>query len=198
VRLIPTGAGAARWYAVTGPAINADVVWFHPDGRSIYLAEEVTNTVSRLDLATGSFTQNVVPGPVGYTMGLAPFSPDGRRMLLVHYADTALDERPFTFEVFEGGGARPTLVKGNLRSEVVAGWTDNNQEAYLYDRNAIPATVVRWNPLTGARRPFLQITPSDPSGVWGISHLAITPSGNAYVYSVLRKLSDLYLIEGLK
>jgi hypothetical protein len=58
--------------------------------------------------------------------------------------------------------------------------------------------VVRWNPLTGARRPFLRIAPADPSGVWGINHLTITPSGHAYAYSVLRKLSDLYLIEGLR
>ncbi len=89
-------------------------------------------------------------------------------------------------------------VSGNSRTEVAAGWADNSRELYLYDRNAIPANVVRWDPLTGARRPFLQITPSDPSGVWGISFLAVTPSGNAYAYSVRRKLSDLYLVEGLK
>jgi hypothetical protein len=81
---------------------------------------------------------------------------------------------------------------------VAAGWADNNREVYLYDRNAIPARVVRWDPLTGARHPFLEIMPSDPSGVWGISNLTITPSGNAYAYSVARKFSDLYLIEGLR
>ena len=89
-------------------------------------------------------------------------------------------------------------AKGNSRAEVPAGWTADSREVYLYDRNAIPANVVRWNPVTGARRPFLQIVPADRSGVWGVSWLTITPSGNAYAYSVLRKLSDLYLIEGLK
>ena len=58
--------------------------------------------------------------------------------------------------------------------------------------------VVSGNPLTGIRRPFLQITPADPSGVWGIQFLKITPSGRAYAYCIVRKLSDLYLIEGLK
>jgi hypothetical protein len=33
--------------------------------------------------------------------------------------------------------------------------------------------------------------------VWGISNLVISPSGDAYVYSVLRKLSDVYLIDRL-
>jgi hypothetical protein len=50
----------------------------------------------------------------------------------------------------------------------------------------------------GADRPFLQITPPDPSGIWGIQILRMTPSGNAYAYSVVRRLSDLYLVEGLK
>ena len=198
IRLIPTGAGVPRWYPLTGAAANADGMWFHPAGRAIYLAEEVTSSLSRLDLATGTLTPKVVPGVVGINLGLQALSPDGRRILLTDTKDSSPDERVFTFLVFEGEGAEPTPTKGNLRTEVAAGWADNNREVYLYDRNAIPATVVRWNPVTGSRRPFLEIMPSDPSGVWGISNLTITPSGNAYAYSVARKFSDLYLIEGLK
>jgi hypothetical protein len=104
----------------------------------------------------------------------------------------------FNYLLFEKEGARPIPAKGFVRTEAAAGWTDDSQEVYVYDRNAIPASVVRVNPVTGARRPFLQISPSDPSGVWGIRNLTITPSGKAYAYSVVRKLSDLYLIEGLK
>ena len=89
-------------------------------------------------------------------------------------------------------------MKGILGTEVAAGWADDSKEVYVYDRNAIPAIVIRLNPLTGARRPFLQISPPDPSGVWGIRNLTITPSGRAYAYGIVRKLSDLYLIEGLR
>jgi eukaryotic-like serine/threonine-protein kinase len=198
VRLIPTGAGIPRWYPLTGAAANTDGLWFHPAGRAIYLAEEVSNSLSRLDLETGTVTPKVVPGPVGYNMGLKGISPNGRRTLLTNMNRASLDERAFIFLVFDGEGAQPTPTKGNLRTEVAARWADDNREVYLYDRNAIPAKVVRWDPLTGARRPFLEIMPSDPSGVWGISNLTITPSGHAYAYSVARKFSDLYLIEGLK
>jgi sugar lactone lactonase YvrE len=198
VRLIPTGAGVPRWYPLTGAAVNADGLWFHPEGRIVYLAEEVTGSLSRLDLVTGTLTPKVVPGTVGYNMGLKAFSSDGRRILLTDMSRSSPDGRVFIFLVFNGEGAEPTPTKGNLRSEVAAGWAENNREVYLYDRNAIPAKVVRWDPITGARRPFLEIMPSDPSGVWGISNLTITPSGNAYAYSVARKFSDLYLIEGLK
>jgi hypothetical protein len=198
VRLIPTGAGVPRWYPLTGAAVNADGLWFNPAGRIVYLAEEVTGTLSRLDLVTGTLTPKVVPGVVGYNMGLKVFSPDGRRILLTDMGRSLADEQVFVFQVFNGESVEPTPTKGNLRTEVAAGWADNNREVYLYDRNAIPARVVRWDPLTGARHPFLEIMPSDPSGVWGISNLTITPSGNAYAYSVARKFSDLYLIEGLR
>ena len=198
VRLIPTGAGVPRWYPLTGAAVNADCMWFHPAGRTVYLVEEVTDSLSRLDLVTGTLTPKVVPGKVGFTLGLKAFSPDGRRILLTDMSKSPPDERVFSFLVFEGEGVKPTPTNGNLRTEVAAGWADNNREVYLYDRNAIPAKVVRWDPVTGVRRPFLEIMPSDPSGVWGISNLTITPSGNAYAYSVARKFSDLYLIEGLK
>jgi hypothetical protein len=198
LRLIPTGAGASRFYPLTGTAADSDFLWFDPSGGSVYLMEEVTSSLNRLDLATGVITPGVLSGRLGYTAGQHPLAPDGRRTLLTDSGYPAADERPFHFLVFEGEGAKPVAAKGNLRSEVAASWTEDSQEVYLYDRNAVPASVVRWNPVTGARRQVLQIMPSDPSGVWGIQYLTMTPSGHAYAYSVLRKLSDLYLIEGLK
>jgi eukaryotic-like serine/threonine-protein kinase len=199
VRLIPTGAGASRWYPLAGAAAKSDGLWFHPRGDSIYLVEEATFTLSRLDLATGALVPNVVPVSVGYISGQEPIAPDGRRMLFTNYGGpVATDSLPIDYLLFEGEGAQPRPVKGSLRNEVPAGWAENSQEIYLYDRNALPAAVVLWNPVTGSRRPFLRILPSDPSGVWGIQSLHVTPSGRAYAYSVLRTFSDLYLIEGLK
>jgi hypothetical protein len=87
---------------------------------------------------------------------------------------------------------------GNLRGEAVAGWAENSREAYVWDRNTLPAQVFRLDTATGQRRPSLQINPADPSGVMGVQILKVTPTGHAYAYSVVRKLSDLYLIEGVK
>ena len=199
LRLIPTGAGASRWFPLTGAAANADAFWFHPTGSSAYLLDEDAARISRLDLTTGAITPIALPGRVGISSGLCPLSPDGRRMLLVNQASpTPPDKSLVPYLLFDMEGGEPRPVEGILSTEVAAGWADDNREIFVYERNAIPATVVRLNPETGARRPFLQITPSDPSGVWGIRNLQVTPSGNAYTYSVIRKLSDLYVIEGLK
>ncbi|HEX7549198.1 MAG TPA: serine/threonine-protein kinase, partial [Candidatus Methylomirabilis sp.] len=198
LRMIPTAAGASRWYPLAGDVANADFLWFDPSGGSVYLAAEDTNSVSRLDLATGALTPRAIPSDVGFNVNLKPVSPDGKRVLLQDMAASRPADLLFPYLVFQGDGTKPIPAKGNLNTEVAAGWAEDNQEVYLYDRNGIPAPVFRWNPLTGTRRPFLQIAPSDPAGVWGIYDLIITPSGKAYAYSVVRKLSDLYLIEGLK
>jgi sugar lactone lactonase YvrE len=196
LRLIPVGVGASRWYPLEGVALNADAVWFHPSGTFVYLAAEDTNRVSRMDLATG--TLSPLPVPLGFSAYQKPFSPDGTKTLLQDMRASRPDDLLFPYLLFQGEGSPPVPAKGTRNPEVAAGWTDNNQEVYLYNRNVIPVPVYRWNPLTGARRPFLQISPADPSGVWGIYDLMLTPNGRAYTYSVVRKLSDLYLIEGLK
>ncbi|MFI5179973.1 MAG: protein kinase [Thermoanaerobaculia bacterium] len=199
LRLIPTGAGASRWFPLTDNAANADTFLFQPGGDRGYLLDEDANRMSRIDLATGTITPAGFSGRVGMSSAQSPQAPDGRRMLLVDEGDTRPPEgRLFDYLLFEGEGSRPIPAKGLLGTEAVSGWADDSKEVYVYDRNAIPAVVVRVNPLTGARRPFLQISPSDPSGVWGIRNLTITPSGKAYAYSVVRKLSDLYVIEGLR
>jgi hypothetical protein len=199
LRLIPTGPGASRWFPLTGAAANADVFWFHPQENGGYLLDEDAARISRIDLTTGTITLAALPARIGISSGLSPLSPDGRRMLLVdELPSTPLDNTLIPYLLFDGEGSQPRAVKGIQGTEVVAGWADDNREVFVYERNAIPATVVRLNPETGARRPFLQITPSDPSGVWGIRNLQVTPSGSAYTYSVIRKLSDLYVIEGLK
>ena len=47
------------------------------------------------------------------------------------------------------------------------------------------------------RQLWKTIVPADP-GVYSIINFHITPTGSAYCYSYRRRLSDLYLIEGLR
>jgi hypothetical protein len=52
--------------------------------------------------------------------------------------------------------------------------------------------------VTGKRTLWKQISPADPAGVDAIQGIAITPDEKSFVYSYRRRLSDLYLVEGLK
>lgn len=68
----------------------------------------------------------------------------------------------------------------------------------MWDRNKLPAEVDRVDLATGHGTRVLTVLPADPVGIPGIQGLQITPNGRAYTYNVTRKLSELFLIEGLK
>ena len=50
----------------------------------------------------------------------------------------------------------------------------------------------------GRRELWKEITPPDAAGVVAIPRVLMTPDGKSYVYNYRRKLSELYLAEGLK
>ena len=50
--------------------------------------------------------------------------------------------------------------------------------------------------MSGVRQPWLELLPPDRAGIGGVFGISITP--NAHFYTYERRLSDLYLIEGLK
>ena len=50
---------------------------------------------------------------------------------------------------------------------------------------------------TGQRKPWRSLFPADAGGVSEMTPFP-SPSGDSYIYSYNRTLSDLYLAEGLK
>jgi hypothetical protein len=51
---------------------------------------------------------------------------------------------------------------------------------------------------TGDRRTLREISAADPAGVWRIHPIRITADGRSCAYSYARRLSDLYVFEGLR
>ena len=51
---------------------------------------------------------------------------------------------------------------------------------------------------TGKKQPFKVLSPADPAGVDSIGYAYLTPDGRGYVYDYNRRLSDLFLVEGLE
>jgi hypothetical protein len=54
------------------------------------------------------------------------------------------------------------------------------------------------DPVTGRREFWKELGPADATGVWPPDSQYVTPDGSAYIYSFARRLSDLYVVEGLK
>ena len=77
-------------------------------------------------------------------------------------------------------------------------FTSDGQGLLVLQGNAIPARVSRVNISTGEKQSLLELTPRDPAGVVGIDNLNMTRDGRAYVYGFVRRLCDLYVVEGLQ
>jgi hypothetical protein len=58
--------------------------------------------------------------------------------------------------------------------------------------------VYRLDLSTGRREPWKELGPSDLAGVTSITSIALTPDARWYVYTYQSRLSNLYLVEGLK
>jgi hypothetical protein len=45
---------------------------------------------------------------------------------------------------------------------------------------------------------MLKLSPPDPAGVPGIQGIHLAQDGKVYAYNVVRKLSQLYLVQGVR
>jgi hypothetical protein len=58
--------------------------------------------------------------------------------------------------------------------------------------------VNRVNIVTGERTLWKELIPDDAAGVSEVTQPLPTPDGRYYVYTYIRLISDLYLVDGLK
>jgi hypothetical protein len=61
-----------------------------------------------------------------------------------------------------------------------------------------PYDVFRVDLGSGRRELFKKLGPADPAGVSAFSTMVFTPDGKYYAYGYLRRLSELYTVEGLR
>jgi Tol biopolymer transport system component len=95
-------------------------------------------------------------------------------------------------------GGSPRTVPGTEPDEQPAGWTADGLSLYTYRPDSGgPIKVNRVDVASGQRKLWKEIMPADPAGTYGIEGLEVNPDGKAYVYTLWRILSDLYLVEGL-
>ena len=69
---------------------------------------------------------------------------------------------------------------------------------YVAAHEGIVVNLFRLDPVTGQRRLWRRLMPSDPAGVRLVADIKIAGEAEAYGYSYYRFLSQLYVTEGLK
>ena len=148
-----------------------------------------------LDLDTGN-TKQITRNGVSTFLFQAPFSPDGQWLALVDGNRQTNGANPIT--IFHPDGSGERTYEWLQRGEAISSWGADSNSLIVWDRNRLPAMVERLDLATGRRTRMAQLTPPDPAGVPGIQGVFFSLDGKRYAYNIVRRLSQLYTIEGLK
>jgi dipeptidyl aminopeptidase/acylaminoacyl peptidase len=186
--LLPTKAGASR--VVTNDEIDHIVAAWHPDGKRIVFSGSESGHAIRIYIqdVEGGKPRAITPEGGG-TLGII-VSPDGKLVL-----GNGPDGKRYFFPV-DGGEAQP--VPGLKPGEFIDGWSEDGRSFLAQNFAGLPGVISRVDLATGKRTIWKEIVPADSAGVDSIAGVEITPDAKSYVYSYVRTLSDLYVVEGVK
>jgi Tol biopolymer transport system component len=187
--LYPTGAGEQK--QLTHDDITHGAGGWTPDGKWIVFVGFEPDKKARTWImpAEGGKAQPLTPeGIVGNQV-----TPDGERVLV-----RDLEGRYFLYPLHSTGSA-VSISHLDVNDNVVA-WASNGHTLFVREaaQKAWIMRVVRVDLNTGKRELFQEIEPPDRSGILSLGPIQITPDGKTYVYGFTRRLSDLYVVEGLR
>jgi dipeptidyl aminopeptidase/acylaminoacyl peptidase len=186
--LLPTGAGEAQ--RLPRHTINHyQTAWWLPDGRSVMFTASEAGRPLRL------YVQEVGGGAP------RPVTPEGAGSL----ADTVSPDGRFVAAVSESGGGIYPVAGGESRpvpgwepGELPLFWGTDGRSLYVRRLGEVPVRIYRLDIVTGQRALWKELGPPDLAGVSSIGATAITRDARWYAYTYHSRLSNLYLVEGLK
>jgi hypothetical protein len=81
--------------------------------------------------------------------------------------------------------------------EIATAWTADGRSLFVMARGQIPAQVFRVDLSSGQRTLWKIIEPADAAGIDTVGRVLMSADNKTYVYSYVRTLSDLYLVQAL-
>lgn len=196
--VVPVGPGESREVAVGGLTF-VDGPWVLPDGRqAIFGAMETGKPDSQgyflVDLQTGT-KRSIGSSGMGNWLGTDILSPDGKAILA---GTTSGDTLNMKIQIVPLDGGSYKSVPGLEPGDITLAWTPDQKGILVFNRDGLPARIHRIDLATGKRDLVREILPANPAGLSGIREIVLSKDGRSLAYNYSRKLSDLYLIEGLK
>lgn len=76
-------------------------------------------------------------------------------------------------------------------------WDTTGSSLVVAEPAASGVDLFSLNPRTGHRVRLRHLAPADPVGAGGIGRIVVTPDARAWAYTVRRRMSELYVVEGL-
>jgi len=188
--IVPTGTGEPRDLKVDG-TFEGGAAWF-PDSRRAVVGGAIGKGNYRLYVIdTLDETAKPISPENIWSGGIRAFavSPDARFVAGMSAQATTV--------LYPLEGSAPIPVAGVEPGEIPIQFSADGASLFVYHPTTLPARVYRVALATGQRELWRELTAADPAGVYKIAPVAVTPDGNAYAYTALRVLSELYLTEGV-
>ena len=191
--LLPVGAGST----VTLP--KGEVVQFRL-GAWLRDAKRIVFTGDPGDGKPRGYVQEI---PAGMPRAITPVGVSLPFRAAVRDDNSILGRVGATWTLFpiHGGDAQP--VPALKAGDIPLQWSHDGRFVYTVDNvggvNSPAVEVFRVEIATGARVLWKTLSPSDPVGVESLrATVVITPDARSYCYSYIRRLGDLFVVDGLK
>jgi hypothetical protein len=187
VGLNPIGAGESRRLPVGDITSLGNVMWF-PDGKHLLLTGATEGKPMRsyeMDLEGGK------PQPLGppdFIGSAAAY--DGKRIAGRNAAAQAV--------VFDRETQKLQVISGIEPQDQVQKWTADGNGLLVVSATPRDARVYRVEVTTGKRTLLQTVEPPDKAGSSQSVRLAYAEDSKTYVYSTVRVLGTLYVVEGLE
>ncbi len=187
VGLNPIGTGESRRLPVGDITSLGNVVWF-PDGKHLLLTGAAEGQPLRsyeMDLEGGK------PQPVGPPdfVGSA-IAKDGKRIAGRNASAEAV--------VFDRETQKLQVIPGVESQDQLEKWTEDGKGLLVVSATPWEARIYRVDTSTGKRTLLETVEPSEKAGSTQNVRLAYAVDSKTYVYSTVRVLGTLYLVEGLE
>jgi len=188
VQLLPTGVGETQ--IVTAPGFHYQSATWTSDGRSLVVHANAADHPLRF------WVQDISGGA---PRAITPEGVDGLAVTVNHSDYVSTRDPNGKIRLSPVNGGEPKIVSGLSNTDQVIGGAPESGVLYVTpDVSAIPLEIFKLNVQTGARQPFVSISPRDPAGVVFLYPPIFTNDEKQYLWSQTRAFSVLYVADGLK
>ena len=191
--LVPTGPGQAIPLAASSVRRVMTASWF-PDGKRILYSGVEPGHASRLyvrELPSGS-PRPITPEGFSAPAMTRSVSPDGRFAVAIRDDDGST----WIIPIGEGESRRVEAIEAGRERPIR--WTEDGRGIYVRTWKGLPFQIFRVDLASGARVPWKRIAPSDLAGAEDTPMVRLSANGEICLYTFSRKLSTLYVVDGLR